>query len=772
MPPFPSSKPPRFKKRGNLPITHLAGCPLDPEICFHDATGTMAEEGKTLHKIRELLGKIEQLPTLPLVAMKLLEITDSELSSARDVAKWVETDQALTAKTLKLANSAYYGRSGSISTIRDAVALIGFNAVRSTVLSIFFMDVFKRTSLPTGFDLDGFWVHSLACAICSREIARRMGVPIPFAEEAFVCGMLHDAGKILLNNYLPDAYREVMDFTRDRKATVAEAERAVLDIDHAQLGGELLRRWKIPQHEAVAVSLHHEPLSGQTLRDEPSRLTAIVKLADTIVRVQRIGSGGDDVPRHLDDSILTALGLTKEQVFGIAGELEDWVWDAAKVMGIQKIQKTSHFSILNESNRELMFLRAVAGSEKKYGALFTSFPDALFLTTDIILECNEEASRLLACERSELLDHSLLDFLPPAQPDGRASAELFGERADGALRGTPQSFGFRIQRKDGAFLDTEISIKAFPAGGQGVLQTVVRDVTERKHAEEEIRKLNDELEQRVRQRTAELVKAYDELKVLDEMKDTFLSSVSHELRTPLTSIWSCSEILLQYGDEDAQTRKEFLEVIYKESRRLTRLINDVLDLSRIEAGKMAWHDERFSLADVIQHAVEAQSPLLRQKSVRLTLRLDPDLPPAVADPGRIQQVMTNLLDNAIKFSREGGEIRVCTEVFQDDRHGPAAPWIQVSIQDEGIGIEEKDFEIIFDKFRQVFTDALKDRPRGTGLGLPISKEIVTHYGGEITLQSEKGKGCTFFFTLPAAAKAQQEATADSFRIQHSSLQSH
>ncbi len=716
----------------------------------------MAENEKKFRGLQELLGRVDQLPTLPAVAAKLLEATDSEFTSARDVARWVETDHALAAKTLKLANSAYYGRSGSISTLRDAVSLIGFNAVRSTVLSIYFMEAFKRASSATGFDVEAFWVHCLASAICSREIARKMGSPTAFTEEAFVCGMLHDAGKILLNQYLPDAYRDVMRTARDRGVTVADAERAVLRTDHARVGAELLGRWRIPRHEVEAVSIHHDPLSGPKLSDGPWRLGAIVKTADAVVRIQKIGSGGDDVPRHVDSGWLAALGLTEAQVSDIAAGLETWVSDAGKAVGIQTGRTASTFTLLNASNQELALLRSVAAAEKKYGALFESFPEALFLVADTILECNEEACKLLGLERSEILNRRLQDFIPAGHGDGRAGADLFQSNVGQALDGKPVCFECRLRRTDGAVLDAEVRLKVFQGAGSGVLQIVVRDVTERKRAEAEIRKLNAELEQRVQERTAQLLKAYEELKVLDQMKDAFLSAVSHELRTPLTSICSCSEILLQYEDEDPATRRQFLEVIHRESKRLTRLINDVLDLSRIEAGEMAWHDEMTSVNDAIRRAVEAQAPQLRQKSIRLKAFLEPGLPAVYADPDRILQVVTNLLDNAIKFSSEGGEILIRTESVPGGTPGAGSGWVRVSVEDQGIGIDEKDFQAVFDRFRQVYTDILKDRPRGTGLGLPICREIVTHYGGTIDLKSEKGKGSTFFFTLPAAPEARKE----------------
>ena len=268
-------------------------------------------------------------------------------------------------------------------------------------------------------------------------------------------------------------------------------------------------------------------------------------------------------------------------------------------------------------------------------------------------------------------------------------------------------------------------------------------------AEQRLEGIHAQLESRVKERTRQLQEAYEDLKKLDTMKDAFLSSVSHELRTPLTSIRSFSEILLRYDEVDPQDRQEFLEIINTEAERLTRLINDLLDLSRIESGRMVWHDDLMSLAEVIRETVRAQQCALQEKSLRLTLDIPDDLPFVFADRDRIQQVITNLLGNAIKFSFDGGEIRIRTEPFQGKRSREASEWIRVSVSDQGIGVEEKDRELIFDKFRQGLNDHLTEKPKGTGLGLPICKEIVAYYEGNLWVEGRKGEGSSFFFPLPA-----------------------
>lgn len=293
-------------------------------------------------------------------------------------------------------------------------------------------------------------------------------------------------------------------------------------------------------------------------------------------------------------------------------------------------------------------------------------------------------------------------------------------------------------------------------------------------AYEKIREHQKELEAKVDERTAELQrakenleKAYLDLKELDRMKDSFLSSVSHELRTPLTSIRSFSEILLQYEDTDPKTQREFIGIINTESERLTRLINDVLDLSRIEARRMVWHDDLMSVREIAEDVARVHQGLLAEKSLALSLEIAPDLPYVFVDKDRIQQVLTNLLSNAIKFSPPGGRITIRAESFMSKRFGENTPWVKVCVSDQGVGIDPKDHEFIFDKFSQIAGDTLSDRPKGTGLGLSICREIVSHYGGNIWVESEKGKGANFYFTLPGTQMAARGAAAVQGRGQSS-----
>jgi signal transduction histidine kinase len=258
-----------------------------------------------------------------------------------------------------------------------------------------------------------------------------------------------------------------------------------------------------------------------------------------------------------------------------------------------------------------------------------------------------------------------------------------------------------------------------------------------------------------------------QLEVVSHHKSAFLASMSHELRTPLNSIIGFSEVLLDptLGSLSAEEHQEFLSNILASGRHLLRLINDVVDLSKVEAGKMEIHPEPVSLAETVEGVLATLKPLTTRKRVRISTHLQPDLGPVYADPARLKQILYNLLSNALKFTPEQGEVTVTAHRAAESRRrrdteesatmlpGPPAPlpFLEVSVTDTGIGIPAAHLERIFDEFEQVLHPA-RPKLEGTGLGLALVKKFVEMHGGNIRVASAPGQGSTFTFTIPSAVE--------------------
>ncbi len=242
--------------------------------------------------------------------------------------------------------------------------------------------------------------------------------------------------------------------------------------------------------------------------------------------------------------------------------------------------------------------------------------------------------------------------------------------------------------------------------------------------------------------TAELRAANERLKELDRLKDDFISTVTHELRTPLTSIRAFSEILLADPEVELAERVRFLTIITRETERLTRLINQVLDLAKISSGRAEWQMARVDVREVVADTVARMSQVFKEKGVELVERLPQAAPPVLADVDRLIQVLLNLLSNALKFAPEqGGRVEVRLTVLPGE--------LRIDVRDNGPGVRREDQPFVFDKFWQA-GDTLVAKPPGTGLGLHISRQIVEHFGGRIWVESEPGAGACFSFTLPLA----------------------
>ena len=270
-----------------------------------------------------------------------------------------------------------------------------------------------------------------------------------------------------------------------------------------------------------------------------------------------------------------------------------------------------------------------------------------------------------------------------------------------------------------------------------------------KDLELQVAKRTEELEQK----TAELEQANIELKRLDELRSTFLANMSHELRTPLNSIIGYTDLLIDRVDGDiSEEQEKSLTKVHKNAKNLLKLINDVLDMSRIESGRVELDLRAVNLREIIQETLSALESLINNKGLMIETDFDERLPLAYADQDKVRQVVTNLLDNAIKFTSEG-RITVSAGPSEIGTTGSQPPrFVEVCISDTGIGIREEDLNKLFDKFRPLDVSAASEY-RGVGLGLSICKGLVEMQKGDIWVKSKYGEGSRFCFTLPVKAEA-------------------
>jgi Na+/proline symporter/nitrogen-specific signal transduction histidine kinase len=314
-------------------------------------------------------------------------------------------------------------------------------------------------------------------------------------------------------------------------------------------------------------------------------------------------------------------------------------------------------------------------------------------------------------------------------------------------------------RSDGAllhFVETQLAGAIGSASARAAVATTVR---QEGFGFDEVMSILDETSQAIaysreleakrrelEQASAELRRANERLQELDRMKDDFVSTVSHELRTPLTAIRATAEILHDHPDTPPAKRAQFVDIILHETERLTRLIDQILDLARLESGRAAWSTEALDPRQIVQQAEAATEGLFRSRGVRLRTVLPPQAPNVLADRDRLMQVLLNLLTNAVKFCPPATGL-VSVEVIVADGEP-----VRIQVRDNGVGIALGQQARIFEKFRQAGDRAIQSG--GFGLGLPISRLIVRQFGGDLWVQSEPGRGSTFSFTLPIAPCAQ------------------
>ena len=301
-------------------------------------------------EIESLLDGLGDIPTLPSIATAIMEKTLDAHVNARQIAQMVERDQALAVKVLKVANSPFYRRIKEISTIRGAVVLLGFNVLKSIVLSISVINLFSEKERGS-LDFYKFWQHSIACGVCAKAIANKVSPKA--AEDAFMAGLLHDLGKVVADQIIctKGEYGEVLQVMNRSNSDIIEVENAVVGVDHATLGRFVMEKWNLPSLLCRTVGFHHS-IAGAGEDVEVAKLCAVVHVADTVTNHLGLGLGQTD-RGFVDPEILKDLDLTSHDIQDISITLKDSISSISDEMGIPKAEPKTYFEVLQFANAQL-----------------------------------------------------------------------------------------------------------------------------------------------------------------------------------------------------------------------------------------------------------------------------------------------------------------------------------------------------------------------------------------------------------------------------------
>ncbi|WP_103932291.1 sensor histidine kinase [Bryocella elongata] len=420
--------------------------------------------------------------------------------------------------------------------------------------------------------------------------------------------------------------------------------------------------------------------------------------------------------------------------------------DDGEIVGIAKIARDltaqrAAADLLAERDSQLALLtekeataRGEAIFERRFHELLEHAPDAIVQVDSQgkIVVANFTAATMFGYAPGELLSLRVEELIPHS---ARAGHDQHRAQFMAANRTRPMGQGLDLHalRKDGSTFPVEISLSPVRAGEESFVTAVIRDVTQRREAEVRMRDLQETYMAELRERQAEAER-------LNRLKSEFMASISHELRTPLHTVIGFAELLAEETEAQLNDRqRRFLDHIRKDSEHLLGLINDVLDLSRIEAGGLTLHTELVGLHAVADEAVESIRPYAESRNVAVHLAPSMNFD-VVADRLRLRQVLTNLLSNGAKFTPAGGSVSVRA---RRDGH-----LVEITVEDTGVGIPTDECQRVFEKFYQVGYTPVGVR-EGTGLGLAICRQLVEMQGGSIWVESELGQGSRFCFTLPA-----------------------
>lgn len=744
-------------------------------------------------RVELILQQLQELPTLPAVAVRVLEVTGRDDSSLDDVVRLLESDPALTTRILQLVKRADLGVRGDVTTVARAVSLLGFDSVRSSVLALSVFQTLHQNNTPTGghFNRESFWKHSVAVACCAELLAEQLAQTVAASNRitpatAFVAGLLHDIGKVALDAILPKSFNRVVEGTDLLRGNIADLERNIIGLDHLVIGKRLAERWQLPASLREVIWLHGQLSEALPASVENPALVNLITLADLLVREQHLGYSGNYILTGRS-ALLAVLSLKPSQVEDCLNRLVAHIEPRASALGLGQASSDEMYrDALSQANRELGRISSQLAAKNRKLLVRAKFFDALSqfqgelrpdapaaIVLQAIAQTGAEvlgarvvgafslppsaafAETVLVKDTGEVFETSLIDSpsRPPSPEDGEGPVTPAGNELEWLV----SAISPRLTDRGRFWICLEADdqciggvIWGAAPGESQRLGCQTQELCALAHGwslalrtaqiREEARNLNEQLAEsnrRLHSAQNEILRSRTILSV-GEMA----AGAAHEMNNPLAVISGRSQLLTQQLTDPRL--RHAASTIHEQSHRLSEIISELMDFAQPAPPVPAQVD----VSDLVGRSLHDAKMLSEHadRNVEVTLT---DVPPVMVDESQVSAALTELIGNALQaIDPQTGRIEIHAG------HDTGCGQVVLSITDNGCGMDEQTLKRAFDPFFSA-----KPAGRRRGMGLAKALRWIEASGGSIRLESQPGQGTRSIIVLPAMTPADSQTNA-------------